>query len=396
MEFAIKTFQAGGFLLVSDDSDRENEADLILAAEKATPEAIAFMVRHTGGVLTVPMLSERLEQLCLPQMVVQNSEAHRTAFTVSVDYRIGTTTGISARDRALTIQALIDPESRPEDFARPGHVFPLRYREGGVLRRAGHTEASIDLCNLAGLYPAAVISELVNDDGSMPQRKDMERFSEQYQIPFVHIADLVRYRRKREKLIRRISQARIPTGHGEFTAYVYENILDGISHVALVKGNVAGEQNVLVRVHSECLTGDVFGSKRCDCGSQLELAMQKIAEEGGGVIVYLRGHEGRGIGLGHKMRAYSLQDAGRDTVEANLDLGLPVDSREYGIGAQILSDLGLTSIRLMTNNPAKYGGLEGYDLKIVERVPLLSEAHEHNSLYLKVKRDKLGHLLEVS
>lgn len=395
IERAIESLRSGGFILIADDADRENEADLVVAAEAVTTETIAFMVRHTGGVLTVPMTGERLEQLRLPQMVSHNSEANRTAFTVSVDYRHGTTSGISARDRAATIRALADPTVSSDDFARPGHVFPLRYREGGVLKRAGHTEASIDLCRLAGMQPLAVISEIVNDNGTMPSQEEMRAFAAKYNIPLVLIADLVRYRRKREKLIRRVSQARIPTVAGNFMACVYESVLDGIEHVALVKGDVAGAESVLVRVHSECLTGDVFGSQRCDCGPQLQLAMDRVAAEGKGVIVYLRGHEGRGIGLGHKMRAYSLQDAGRDTVEANIELGLPVDSREYGIGAQILADLGLTKIRLLTNNPAKYGGLEGYDLTIIERVPLISAVQEHNAAYLHTKREKLGHLLEL-
>lgn len=395
IERAIERLHNGGFVLIADDADRENEADLVVAAEAVTAETIAFMVRHTGGVLTVPMTSERLEQLRLPQMVSHNSEANRTAFTVSVDYRHGTTSGISARDRAATIRALADPCVSSDDFARPGHVFPLRYREGGVLKRAGHTEASIDLCRLAGMQPLAVISEIVNDNGTMPSQEEMRAFAAKYDLPLVLIADLIRYRRKREKLIRRISQARIPTVSGDFMACVYESLLDGIEHVALVKGDVAGAESILVRVHSECLTGDVFGSQRCDCGPQLQLAMEKVAAEGKGVIVYLRGHEGRGIGLGHKVRAYSLQDAGRDTVEANIELGLPVDSREYGIGAQILADLGLTKIRLLTNNPAKYGGLEGYDLTIVERVPLISAVQEHNAAYLHTKQVKLGHLLEL-
>lgn len=395
IERAIEHLRNGGFALIADDADRENEADLVVAAEAVTPDTIAFMVRHTGGVLTVPMTSERLEQLRLPQMVSHNSEANRTAFTVSVDYRHGTTSGISARDRAATIRALADPFVSADDFARPGHVFPLRYREGGVLKRAGHTEASIDLCRLAGMRPLAVISEIVNDNGTMPSQEEMRAFAAKYDLPLVLIADLIRYRRKREKLIRRISQARIPTVSGDFMACVYESLLDGIEHVALVKGDVAGTESILVRVHSECLTGDVFGSQRCDCGPQLQLAMEKVAAEGKGVIVYLRGHEGRGIGLGHKVRAYSLQDAGRDTVEANIELGLPVDSREYGIGAQILADLGLTKIRLLTNNPAKYGGLEGYDLTIVERVPLISAVQEHNAAYLHTKQVKLGHLLEL-
>ncbi len=392
---AVAALKAGRFVLVADDEDRENEGDLIIAAEKITPEAVAFMVRHTGGILTMPMTSERLEELGLKQMVENNTEVNRTAFTISVDYRHGTTTGVSASDRAATIKALLDPSSKPEDFARPGHMFPLRYREGGVLKRAGHTEASIDLCHLAGLYPAAVISELVQEDGSMARGQTLKAFAQEHHIAFLTVADLIRYRRKREKLVKRISSARIPTDLGDFTAYVFESTLDGIQHMALVKGNIADRDSVLVRVHSECLTGDVFHSRRCDCGWQLNYAMEHIAKEGAGVLVYLRGHEGRGIGLGHKLRAYTLQDDGHDTVEANVELGLPVDSREYGIGAQILVDLGVTKMRLMTNNPDKYGGLEGYDLEIVERVSVTPTIDEHNIHYLRTKKNKLGHLLTI-
>ncbi len=393
---AVEALYRGGFILVTDDKDRENEADLVIAASSITPETVAFMVRHTGGVLTVPMMSDRLEALYLKQMVEHNTEVNRTAFTVSVDYRHGTTSGISAQDRAKTIRALVDPLSRPEDFARPGHVFPLRYRDGGVLKRAGHTEAAIDLCHLAAVYPAAVISELVNDDGSMSRGEEVVKFSKLHNIPLVSIAELIRYRRHREKLVTRMSSARIPTDCGEFTAYVYSAVLDGIEHMALVKGTIDRETPVLVRVHSECLTGDAFGSLRCDCGWQLRQAMQRIAEEGSGIIVYLRGHEGRGIGLGHKMRAYNLQDQGHDTVQANISLGLPVDSREYGIGAQILVDLGVSKMRLMTNNPAKYGGLDGYDLQIVDRVPVVPEVNKDNLSYLQAKQDKLGHLLSLA
>jgi len=395
IERAIKALEGGQFVVVADDADRENEGDLIIAAEKVTPEAIAFMVRHTTGILCVSLTDERLQELALPQMVQHNTEHHQTAFTVSVDYRHGLTTGVSATDRAKTIQALVDPTTRPEDLCRPGHLFPLRYRPGGVLKRAGHTEAAVDLARLAGLTPAGVISELVNDDGSMARMPELQKFAEKYEIPLITVADLIRYRRRREKLVHSVSQAKIPTRFGEFTAYVYQSKLDGIEHMALVKGDPAGKSDVMVRVHSECLTGDVFGSRRCDCGTQLEHALERISKEGTGVLVYLRGHEGRGIGLGHKMRAYSLQDEGHDTVEANVKLGFPPDSREYGIGAQILSDLGLTTIRLMTNNPTKYGGLEGYDLEIVERIPLQSETTEENRYYLQTKKEKLGHLLEL-
>jgi 3,4-dihydroxy 2-butanone 4-phosphate synthase / GTP cyclohydrolase II len=392
---AIAAIGRGEFVVVVDDADRENEGDLIIAAEKITPDAIAFMVRHTSGVICLPVVGPRLDELRIPLMVADNTESQRTAFTVSVDVKTGTTTGISAADRAATIRAVIDPTSSPEDFNRPGHIFPLRYRDGGVLKRAGHTEAAVDLARLAGLYPAGVLCEIVNsDDGTMARVPELERFAAEHNLVLLSIADLVRYRRQREKLIKRVSEARIPSPVGEFTAYAYLSILDGTEHLALVKGDVAGQPAVLVRVHSECLTGDVFGSLRCDCGTQLEAAMQRIADEGRGVIVYLRGHEGRGIGIAHKLRAYQLQEQGRDTVEANVELGFPADSREYGIGAQILVDLGITTMRLMTNNPAKYGGLGGYNLEIVERVPLVSTPNHENIRYLQAKAAKLGHLLE--
>ena len=394
IEDAILALAQGKFVIVVDNHDRENEGDLIIAAEKITPEAIAFMVRHTSGIICMPMLSERLEELQLPQMVTHNTEAHHTAFTVSVDYLQATTTGISAADRSATIQALINPKTHPKDLSRPGHIFPLRYCEGGVLKRAGHTEAAVDLVRLAGLYPAGVICELVNDDGSVSRLPDLKRFAEKHDLPIIFIDELVRYRHGKEKLVQLVSKASLPTRFGNFTACVYASQLDGIEHIALVKGDVEGQSNVLVRVHSECLTGDIFGSKRCDCGTQLDMSLEKIAHEGCGVLVYLRGHEGRGIGLGHKLRAYNLQDLGRDTVEANLELGFPADSREYGIGAQILVDLGVTTIRLLTNNPAKYKGIEGYNLKVVERVPLHSEATLENIGYLKTKKHKLGHLID--
>ena len=394
IEDAVAAVARGDFVAVVDDAERENEGDLILAAEKVTPEAIAFMVRHTSGVICAPLLGSRLDELRIPLMVADNTESQRTAFTVSVDVKRDTTTGISAADRAATIRALLDPTTGPEDFNRPGHIFPLRYREGGVLKRAGHTEAAVDLARLAGLYPAGVLCEIVNDDGTMARLPELERFAAEHSLILVSIADLVRYRRQREKLVRRISEARIPHALlGEFTAYAYQSLIDGTEHLALVKGEVAGEPNVLVRVHSECLTGDVFASMRCDCGAQLEAALARIAEEDRGVIVYLRGHEGRGIGIAHKLRAYQLQEQGRDTVEANIELGFPPDSREYGIGAQILVDLGITTMRLMTNNPAKYGGLAGYNLEIVERVPLQSVPNHENLAYLLTKREKMGHLL---
>ena len=395
IEEAVEAMAAGKVVVVVDDASRENEGDLVVAAEFATAETIAFFLNHTSGVICMPMVGERLDELELPPMVVDNTETNRTAFTVSVDDRRGTTTGISAADRAATIAALIDPATRPADLARPGHVFPLRAREGGVLNRAGHTEATVDLCRLAGLYPAGVLCEVVSEDKqSMARLPELERFAKEQGLPLISIADLIRFRRQREKLVKRVAEARIPTEWGDFTCYVYESLIDGEQHVALVRGAVQGEENVLVRMHSECLTGDVFGSLRCDCGLQRDAALQMIAEEGLGVLVYLRGHEGRGIGLGHKIRAYSLQDQGRDTVDANLDLGLPIDSREYGIGAQILVDLGITTMRNMTNNPAKYGGLQGFGLEIVERVPLMSTPNPENIHYLRTKRERMGHLLE--
>jgi 3,4-dihydroxy 2-butanone 4-phosphate synthase / GTP cyclohydrolase II len=346
-------------------------------------------------VVCMPLEGARLDELQLPMMVAENTTAYRTAFTVSVDAKRGTTTGISAADRATTVHTLIDRASTPDDLARPGHIFPLRYRDGGVLKRAGHTEAAVDLARLAGLYPAGALAEVVNDDGTMARLPELDRFAAEHGLRLISIADLIRYRRHREKLVRRISEARIPTKYGEFTAYVFESLLDGTEHMAFVRGEVAGKPNVLVRVHSECLTGDVFGSIRCDCGVQLDLALEHVALEDQGVIVYLRGHEGRGIGLGHKLRAYTLQDQGRDTVEANVELGFPIDSREYGIGSQILVDLGISTMRLMTNNPAKYGGLEGYGLEIVERVPLRSHPTDENIAYLRAKQEKMGHLLEI-
>ena len=395
IEKAIAAVGRGEIIIVVDDEDRENEGDLIMAAEAATPEKIAFFLQHTSGVICAPLEASRLDDLDLPLMVTHNTESHRTAFTVSVDYRHDTTTGISAYDRAATIQALIDPSTTADDFARPGHIFPLRYAAGGVLKRAGHTEAAVDLARMAGLYPAGVLCEVVDhkktDMARLPELLDL---ADEHGLLVISIADLIRYRRQNEKLVRRISEARIPTAYGEFTCYAYESVLDGEQHVALVKGAVQGEENVLVRVHSECLTGDVFGSLRCDCGPQLDAAIRRVADEAMGVVVYLRGHEGRGIGIGHKLRAYNLQEQGRDTVDANTELGLPADSREYGIGAQILVDLGITTMRLMTNNPAKYGGLEGFGLDIVERVPLQSTPNPENIDYLRTKRERMGHLLE--
>ncbi|MBW3614333.1 MAG: bifunctional 3,4-dihydroxy-2-butanone-4-phosphate synthase/GTP cyclohydrolase II [Actinobacteria bacterium] len=392
---AIAAVARGEIVVVVDDEDRENEGDLIMAAEFATPEKIAFFLHHTSGYICAPVTTQRAKELDLPPMVVNNTENMRTAFLVSIDYRHGTTTGISAHDRAATIQALVDPDTRPEDLGRPGHVLPLEAREGGVLKRAGHTEAAVDLARLAGCYPAGVLCEIVDDNKmDMARLPELERFAEDQGLLLISIADLVRYRRQREKLVRRIAEARIPTVYGDFTCYSYESVLDGESHLAFVKGAPAGEQKVLVRVHSECLTGDVFGSLRCDCGPQLEAAMKRVADAGMGVIVYLRGHEGRGIGIANKLRAYELQEKGFDTVDANTELGLHVDKREYGLGAQILVDLGITTMRYMTNNPAKYGGLAGYGLEIVERVPLEIVPNPENINYLRTKRERMGHFLE--
>jgi 3,4-dihydroxy 2-butanone 4-phosphate synthase / GTP cyclohydrolase II len=395
IEDAVAAIGRGEIVVVVDDEDRENEGDLIMAAEYATPEAIAFFLHHTSGYICAPVTEQRAHELELDLMVRENTESMRTAFTVSVDVRQGTTTGISAHDRAATIKALVDPSTRPLDLARPGHINPLIAREGGVLKRAGHTEAAVDLARMAGLYPAGVLCEIVDENKmDMARVPELERFAEKHGLLLISIADMIRYRRKTEKLVKRVAEARIPTEWGDFTCYVYESTLDGEEHVALVRGNVAGEQDVLVRVHSECLTGDAFGSLCCDCGPQLHKAMAQIAAEDQGVVVYLRGHEGRGIGIGHKIRAYSLQEEGQDTVDANTSLGLPVDSREYGIGAQMLVDLGVTTMRILTNNPSKRGGLEGFGLTITERVPIESVPNPENIKYLRTKRERMGHLLE--
>jgi 3,4-dihydroxy 2-butanone 4-phosphate synthase/GTP cyclohydrolase II len=395
IEDAVAAIGRGEIVIVVDDEDRENEGDLIMAAEFATPDKIAFFLHHTSGVICAPVTRERARELDLPLMVIDNTESMRTAFTVSVDYRHGTSTGISAYDRAATIQALVDPSTRPADLLRPGHIFPLEAREGGVLKRAGHTEAAMDLARMAGVYPAGVLCEIVNDKkDDMARVPELERFADEHGLLMISIADLVRHRRQTEKLVKRIGEARIPTQWGDFTGYAFESVLDGEQHLAFVRGAVQGQDDVLVRVHSECLTGDVFGSLRCDCGPQLHEAMRRIAEEDLGVVVYLRGHEGRGIGIGHKLQAYALQEQGHDTVDANLALGMPVDSREYGIGAQILVDLGITTMRTLTNNPAKRGGLEGFGLKITERVPLVTTPNPENIAYLRTKRERMGHLLE--
>jgi len=395
IEEAVAAIAAGRMVVVVDDADRENEGDLIVAAEHATPEVMAFFVRHTSGLICASITSERADELDLPLMVARNTESQRTAFTVTVDARVGTTTGISATDRSLTARALVDPQTRPDDLARPGHLHVLRAREGGVLKRAGHTEAAVDLARLAGLAPAGVLCEVVTDDGlGMARLPDLEAFAARHDLLLVTIADLIRHRRQTERLVRRTGAARLPTEYGEFRCIAYQSVIDQETHLAFVMGEPAGKDNVLVRVHSECLTGDVFGSRRCDCGAQLHAALRLIAETGMGAVVYLRGHEGRGIGIAHKLRAYELQDGGLDTVDANLELGLPIDSREYGIGAQILVDLGITTMRLLTNNPAKRGGLEGFGLQIVERVPIHTVPNEENIRYLRTKRDRLGHLLD--
>ena len=393
---AIAAVGRGEIVVVADDEDRENEGDLIMAADLATEEQIAFFVRHTSGVICVGLTGERCDELHLPLMVpaAGNTEAQGTAFTVTVDLAAGTSTGISAADRARTLQALADPTVGPGAFNRPGHIFPLRARPGGTLKRAGHTEAAVDLAQLAGRSPAGVLCEVVLDAGGMARVADLREFADRHGLLLVSIADLIRHRRRTEKLITRTAAARLPTEWGEFRCYAFQSHVDGgDTHLAFVKGDVAGRADMLVRVHSECITGDVFASVKCDCGAQLHEAMRRINDEGHGVVVYLRGHEGRGIGITHKLRAYELQDAGADTVDANLALGLPIDSREYGIGAQILADLGLSTIRLLTNNPAKYGGLDGYGLTITERVPLHVPHHPEAQRYLDTKRLRMGHLI---
>jgi 3,4-dihydroxy 2-butanone 4-phosphate synthase/GTP cyclohydrolase II len=394
IEQAIEDLRNGKIIIVADDEDRENEGDLVCAAELVTPETINFMAMHGRGLICLALTGERCDQLGLAQMAVRNTEALGTAFTVSIDAerRFGVSTGISAADRAATIHVAINPATTPSDLRRPGHVFPLRARPGGVLQRVGQTEASVDLARLAGLVPAGVICEILNADGTMARRPELDVFAQTHGLTFVTVAQLVAYRLGSENLVHRVAEARLPTEHGEFLIIGYHNDVDKAEHVALVLGEVSGAKDVLVRMHSKCLTGDVFGSRRCDCGPQLHAAMRKIGEAGKGVVVYLD-QEGRGIGLLNKLRAYSLQDQGDDTVEANKRLGFGADLRNYGIGAQILRDLGLTSIRIMTNNPRKLVGLEGYGLEISERIPLQSDPHDENRGYLGVKRDKLGHLL---
>jgi 3,4-dihydroxy 2-butanone 4-phosphate synthase/GTP cyclohydrolase II len=394
VEQAIEDLRNGKIVIVADDEDRENEGDFVCAAELITPETVNFMTLHGRGLICLALTGERCDQLGLPQMTERNTEELTTAFTVSIDAerRFGVTTGISARDRASTIHVAINPATVPSDLRRPGHIFPLRARPGGVLQRVGQTEASVDLARLAGLVPAGVICEILNPDGSMARRPELHELAQQHNLTFITVAQLVAYRLRTEQLVHRVAEARVPTEYGEFRMIGYQNDVDRAEHVALVCGEIAGQPNILVRMHSKCLTGDVFGSQRCDCGFQLHRSMELIAQEGRGAIVYLD-QEGRGIGLLNKLRAYALQDSGADTVQANERLGFAPDLRNYGIGAQILRDLGLSSIRVMTNNPRKLVGLEGYGLQIVERVPLLADPNRENRGYLQVKRDKLGHLL---
>jgi 3,4-dihydroxy 2-butanone 4-phosphate synthase / GTP cyclohydrolase II len=394
IEEALEDFRKGQMVVVVDDEDRENEGDLIMAASQVTPEAVNFMIKHARGLVCVPLTAERVRELDLPQMVTQNTDAHCTAFTVSVDAG-SCTTGISAFERAQTIKALIDPETEPHDLRRPGHVFPLEAMDGGVLRRAGHTEAAVDLAVLAGLEPAGVICEVINEDGSMARLPQLVDFSREHNLKLISIADLINYRMKKEKLVWRSATAQLPTVFGTFDLIAYENSIDNLTHLALVIGSISPDQPTLVRVHSECLTGDVFASLRCDCGNQLHQAMKQIAENGTGALIYMR-QEGRGIGLLNKIRAYALQDSGKDTVEANEALGFAADLRDYGVGAQIMVDLGLKQIRLLTNNPRKVKGLEGYDLNIVERVSLEVEPCQYNCNYLSTKKNKLGHYLNMA
>ncbi|WP_424186001.1 bifunctional 3,4-dihydroxy-2-butanone-4-phosphate synthase/GTP cyclohydrolase II [Actinokineospora sp. G85] len=392
---ALADIAAGKAVVVVDDEDRENEGDLIFAAEKTTPELLAFMVRYTSGYVCVALTDTDCARLDLPPMFHTNQDARGTAYTVTVDAKEGITTGISAHDRALTIRKLADPDSVAADFNRPGHVVPLRARDGGVLRRPGHTEAAVDLAKMAGLAPAGVLCEIVSQksEGDMALRDELEVFAAEHDLAVITIADLIAYRRRTEKQVARVAEARIPTAHGTFRAVGYDSLLDGIEHVALVYGDLGDGADVLVRVHSECLTGDVLGSLRCDCGPQLDAALEAVAAEGRGVVLYMRGHEGRGIGLMHKLQAYQLQDEGQDTVDANLSLGVPADARDYGTGAQILVDLGVRSMRLLTNNPAKRVGLEGYGLTITDRVPLSVWPNPENLRYLRTKRDRMGHEL---
>jgi 3,4-dihydroxy 2-butanone 4-phosphate synthase/GTP cyclohydrolase II len=395
VETAIEAVRAGRMIIIVDDEDRENEGDLMVAAEKATPEIVNFMARHGRGLVCLPLARERLEELQLPLMVSDNTARFQTAFTVSIDAKRDVTTGISAHDRARTILAAVDPATRPEDLARPGHVFPLQAVEGGVLSRAGQTEAAVDLARMAGLAPAGVICEVMNEDGSMARMPELEEMSRRFDIPILTIAELIRYRMHNETLVRKLEETDLPTSRGRFRIHVYEDTIRGDHHVALVKGEVGGSEPVLVRAHSQCLTGDTFGSVRCDCGEQLRQSMEMIEKEGRGVVLYILNHEGRGIGLANKIRAYAMQDEGADTVEANRRLGFKPDQRDYGIGAQILVALGIRRLRLITNNPRKFVGLTGYGLEIAERVPLEVPPNACNLRYLKTKKEKMGHILDL-
>jgi len=391
---AVEDIKAGKFVIIVDDEGRENEGDLAIASEMVTPEAINFMAKHARGLICIAMTGERLDELRIPMMVHDNTSKFASPFTVSVEAKLDVTTGISAHDRSVTIQALIAPQTRPEDISRPGHMFPLRARQGGVLVRSGHTEAVVDLARIAGLYPSGVICEIMNDDGSMARLPQLEALAAEHELRLISVAQIIAYRRMHEKLIQRVAEASLPTKYGEFLAIAYKSAIDPDEHVALVRGDMDGSEPVLVRVHSECLTGDVFHSLRCDCGEQIDLAMRAISEEGRGVLLYMR-QEGRGIGLHNKIRAYALQDQGLDTVEANEALGFESDIRDYGIGAQILADLGVRNLRLLTNNPRKVIGLEGYGLQVVETLPIICKPNPNNRRYLETKRKKMGHLLKL-
>ena len=393
LEEGLEELTAGRFLIVVDDENRENEGDLVMPAEKVTAEAVNFVVTHARGLLCMPIIGERLDELQMPLMVSQNvSEKNQTAFTVSVDYNVNTTTGISAGDRAATILAMLDPKAKPEEFTRPGHLFPLRYHPGGVLARAGHTEAAVDLCEMVGMYPAGIVCEIMAEDGSMSRLPQLEEFAEEHGLKILSIAQIIAQRRRTERLIERVAEARLPTRYGPFQAIAYKSHVDVGEHIALTIGEWTEDEPVLVRIHSECLTGDVFGSMRCDCGEQIDLALQQIAEAGNGIFLYMR-QEGRGIGLHNKIKAYSLQDEGLDTVEANETLGFEPDLRHYGVGAQILRDLGVRKLNLLTNNPKKVVGLSGFDLEIVDRIPVEAEVTDENRTYMKTKKSRMGHIL---
>ena len=393
LEEGLEELKAGRFLIVVDDENRENEGDLVMPAQMVTPEAVNFCVTHARGLLCMPVIGERLDELQIPLMVIENgSEKNQTAFTVSIDYNVDTTTGISAGDRSATILAMLDPATKPDEFTRPGHIFPLRYHPGGVLARAGHTEAAVDLCEMVGMYPAGVICEVMAEDGTMSRLPQLEEFAEEHGLKILSIAQIIAQRRRTERLIERVAEARLPTRYGQFTAIAYKSHVDTDEHIALTIGEWTADEPVMVRIHSECLTGDVFGSMRCDCGEQIDLALKQISEEGNGVFLYMR-QEGRGIGLHNKIKAYSLQDQGLDTVEANETLGFEPDLRHYGVGAQILRDLGVRKLNLLTNNPKKVAGLSGFDLEIVDRIPVEAEVTDENRTYMKTKKARMGHIL---